>query len=81
MDIEDDSEELELKSSYPLLKMIGLDEFLLPLVLKTKDGFMQNNSTSHKSCGVYPVLSLASLMFSIDEATPTEGGFYVEVDE
>ena len=33
-----------------------------PSCFINKDGFMQNNSTSHKSCGVHPVLTLALLI-------------------
>ena len=50
-------------------------------VSKEKPFQPENVATSlSKSCGVHLVLSLVSLMFS-EEATPGEGGFYVDFNE
>ena len=51
---------LEISFSYPLSK--GSSSRVSPTSFTKKVRFMQSNTTSHKSCRVHPVLSLALLI-------------------
>ena len=57
-------------------KILWLVEILLPLVLQNKDGYMQNNSTSHKSCRVHPYSPLLCWYFCSRVSDTIEDEFF-----